>query len=228
MSPFYAWIESLRKLSSPPAKVRFQHADGSDYELPLETALALEEPPPPGMRCSAVVGERETVHVIPRPTTPKEDLSGARAYPALVKAVAESVGMALVQVVPVFSDLRETLRSLSAENAELRTQLNEANRLVVERGLESVLATSKEKELEMRAQHWDKVIAIGGRVADGLMVEHSRSLLLRRALLGLKPSTVQQIQTEIGEANFAEIAELLFAEARAMGGPSNDGGSAPS
>lgn len=224
MSHYFAWIEWLKKLSTPPTAIRFQSPDGSDYELPTEIAAGQDEPGP-GTRCSTVGGDRESFFTMPRVSTPKDDLTAGRALPALVKAIAENTGMALVQVVPVMADFRETLKSFSVENAELRAQLNEAYRVAAERGLESVLATAKEKEIAMRGQTWDKLIAIGGRVADGLLIEHSRALMLRRVMLRLKPSTVEQIHQDLGEENFADIAELLFQDARAMPEPQNDGGS---
>lgn len=212
MSRYHTWLESLRKAQPSPVAVRYQHADGSDYELPLEAALADDEPPG-GMRCSALVGARESVFTVPRVTEPKEDAGGGvKMVTAVAKAVAEATGIGMTQIVPIMSDLRDNVRSYIDENDKLRQQLNDAYKLASDRSLESVLVTAQERATQARAESWDKLIGLGNRVVDGVMAEHSRTQVMKQSLSRLRPETLGALKRDIGDENFAALVEAVFPE----------------
>lgn len=211
MSRYHTWLESLRKAQPPPTVVRFQHADSSDYELPLDAALADDEPPG-GMRCSALVGARESVFTIPRAVEPKDDAGGVKMVTAVAKAVAEATGIGMTQIVPLMADVRESLRGFIDENDKLRHQLNDAYKLAADRSLESVLVTAQEKASQARAESWDKLIALGHRVVDGVMDEHSRTKMVKQSLVRLTPETLEALKRDIGNENFAALIEAVFPE----------------
>ncbi len=222
MSLFRKWLESLSRTASPPSTIRFQCGQETDFEMPLSEALDIGEDPPGGTTCTAIFSDaRTSKFTIQRNwnagSNQKEGVQVERIVTAVVKATSEQTGLVLTQVLPMIQGLSTSYQEVLEEHKTMRTDMMAAHKLAADRSLESVIVTAQEKAAQAQKETINRALDIGERVATGLIESVAKKAVLQRMLMKLSKNTVEAIQKDVGENDFAELAGVLLGPAG--GGP---------
>lgn len=109
--------------------------------------------------------------------------------------------------------LSTSYQEVLEEHKTMRTDMMAAHKLAADRSLESVIVTAQEKAAQAQKETINRALDIGERVATGLIDAVTKRSQAKRILLKLSKPTVEAIQKDIGDQEFAELATLLFEQA---------------